>query len=42
MLVVKQGIFRDIPENKLQEYKDKGYKPAKQETPGKAPKAGGK
>ena len=42
MLVAKQGIFREIPEHKLQEYKDKGYKPVKQDAPGKAPKDGGK
>ena len=44
MLVAKQGIFREIPEHKLQEFKDKGYKPVKQGAPkdGKAPKDGGK
>lgn len=45
MLVVKQGIYRDIPEHKLPEYKEKGYKPVSKEAPkkdGKAQKDGGK
>lgn len=30
MLIIKDGISRDIDENRLQEYLDKGYKPVEE------------
>lgn len=43
MLVVKGGVYRNIPDSKLQEYKDKGYRPAEEKAPSKGKeKVGGK
>lgn len=43
MLVVKGGVYRNIPEAKLQEYKDKGYRPVEEKTSSKGKeKVGGK